>query len=354
LQPAKGISLGLQLLGSHIQRKEWAEAEKTLERIRQMGALEMAQLRTLVQAVEDSPLDKQILAERARLAELLAQQQDREGAIAQYRALIEAGADPIHFRQALIDNLDVAGHHARSRQYKLELASLFQEQGRLRDAIARVESALEYEKDNPECLRRLAALLREANALQEVRPVLKRMADLAEEQGNLEEAQEHLQSLIECFPRDGELLENLARLQRLRGLQPQAFDTQIEAARAYSESGLVEQSIALYEDAAKREPQRIDVHEELIALLEQKGMRKEALERQRESIEWRLRQGREDEALECYEALVARDPQDLNLLQEMADFLLRLQRTDRAVEVLFRLAEVYRLREMLKIGRAHV
>lgn len=348
LQPVRGISLGLQLLAAHVQRKEWSEAERTLERIRQMGALEMEQLQTLVRTVEDSPLHDRVLTERARLAELLAQQQDREGAIAHYQALVDAGADPIHFRQALIDNLDIAGHHARSRRHKLELAALFREQGRLRDAIARVESALEYEKNDPECLRQLAALLREANSLQEVRPVLKRLADLAEEQGNLEEAQEHLKASIHCFPRDGELLESLARLQRLRGLDAQAFTTQIEAARAYSESGLVEQSIALYEDATNREPQRIDIQEELIALLEQKGMRKEALERRRESIEWRLRQGREEEALQCYEALVARDPQDLTLLQEMADFLLRLQRTDRAVEVLFRLAEVYRLREMLK------
>ena len=289
LRPPQAAALTLRLLEKEIHKKDWRAAESDLRLVQSLfpsslplsGSFELDSLKFLVSLCENTTLAEKVLPQQALLAEAYVDLQDREAAIRQYEILAQTAPDPMEYRQALIENLDIAGYYNRSREEKLTLAEFYRKQGRPSEAIASVQSALNYEKDNLECLQLLADLYLETNAIGQAGPVLKQMANITEEQGNFKEAENYLKNLIEQSPPDGKLFEDLARLQQIQGQVEAARETQLQAAQIYERSGQVEHAIELLNlmIAAFPEPsdRQVEIRHILIDLLRQKGLGKEAL-----------------------------------------------------------------------------
>lgn len=348
LQPAQAVQLHLRLLAKSIRRKDWKAASAELSAIRQIGALELKSLQQLIRLCEDTPLIAEILPERLKLAEACIAQQDREGAIAEYEKLLELAPERREFRQALAENLEIAGQHQRARREKLILAREFEAEGRLQEAIQWTESALTYEKNDRECLQLLAELRCRMGDLERAREVIQQLAEQAESEGNLPLAEKQLQRLIELFPQDGFLWEKLAQLRSAAGNTQGADEAIRQGADVYAAADKISQAIQLYEQLAQRQPERIEIREHLAELLRAKGWNQEALEQEQAIIQWYLQKGQPDRALACYEGMQERDPQNLSIRQEMADLYLHLNRKAEAVQVLFDLAQICIEREMIR------
>ena len=348
LNPERAATLSLGLLEILIRREDWQRAEAQLEQLRLFGPLRLSQLERLLDACGGTPLDGKLAPERVLLAEAYVDRQDREAAIVQYEALVNLDPEQIEYRQGLIDNLDVSGQHTRSRAEKIHLARLYQAQGRIAESVRCIESALNYEKDNLECLRVLADYYCEMNVPGRARPVLQQIVEIADDQGDLEKAEQYSRRLTELFPGEGELLEQLARLQETRGQVEQALQSRLAAAEAYAEGDQVDRALEAYEASIPGHPEPTKIRQRLADLLRAKGLQKEALAQEQQLIQWHLQQAQPEQALACYKRMLNRDPENLGLLEQMADLLEDQGETEQAIDALYRLAELYRLRERLR------
>lgn len=351
-RPEQAAALYLNLMGQALRREDWATAQSVLKRLRQLvqelEPFPFKALEKLVALCEETSLAAQILPERARLAAYYTERQDHEAAIGHYEWLVQSDPERLEYRQALIENLDVAGHHTRSREEKLRLAALHRAQGRLSDAAGWLESALSYEKDNPECLEQLADILCEMGAPQRARPILSQLAELAEDSGSLSQAESYCRRLVQLFPGDGSLLERLAKLHQIRGDSEQAGEMLLQAAQAYAEGEQVSRAIALYERVAGQQPERIEVRRRLADLLRDKGLLEQALAQERAIIQWHVKRGRSEEALACYQRLLEQEPRNLGLQQELGELYLELGREAEGTDVLYQLALKYQYRELIR------
>ncbi|KPL20134.1 MAG: hypothetical protein AMJ93_12695, partial [Anaerolineae bacterium SM23_84] len=283
--------------------------------------MEMAATDLCFQAIAKAPF---YLPLHERLAEILAEQDHIEAAVAKYEMVAEAymiRGEPQHtigvykrllrlspldvvVRSRVIDLLHNSGAIDETLEQYLELADAYYQLMQLPKAVEKYNEAL-----------RLVPRAPEPRDWQ-VR-VLRRLTELLLRTGDWPSASGALGALVELCPDDERARLNLIDVLYKAGRGSQA-DKQTEAlTRAHSRAGDHEQVISLLTEAMRRQPQQMALRGRLARAYMDAGMRDEAVEQLDILGEMQLEAGLHWHAITTLKAIIALEPANLEAYKQL-------------------------------------
>jgi tetratricopeptide (TPR) repeat protein/HEAT repeat protein len=357
---AEGRRASLTLAGVYVQAGDKPRAEALYEKV-----------------LRESPGDE--LAAR-KLSQLLAERGDKAGAVARLEPTLGAHLPDVVREQTLrsllawsLDLSDLDGarkYHAalvkmsqQSFFVQAELGRLLMERRMFGPAEAEYRRLVEASRGDSRtlgpALRDLGQALRALGKYDEALKVLNEAARHVGKQSGLR--LEILKLLVEAY-RDAERLPELVT--RLEKEGASDTDQLMLLGALYEETGQVDRARKTYETALAKSPNSIEVRLKVVQLLELSGELEKVIEHYQKLTqiapqnpdfafrlaEARLARGERNEALRVLTDLEARARGDEEALTALVDFYERVGESERALQLLTRLAQGDSARHLVELG----
>jgi tetratricopeptide (TPR) repeat protein/HEAT repeat protein len=357
---AEGRRAALTLAGVYVQAGDKARAQALYEKI-----------------LSESPGEE--LAAR-KLAQLLADRGDKAGARARLEPTLAAKLPDVLREQTLrsliawsLDLADLEG----ARKYHAELVKMSHDSFFVQAELGRLlmDRRL-YEPAESEYRRLVEASRGDSRtlgpALRDLGQALSALGKHDEALKVLNEAERHvgkqsglrlevLKLLVEAYRAAERLPELVARLEKEGGADS---DQLVLLGGLYQETGQVDRARKTYERALAKNPKSIEVRLEVVQLLELSGELDKVIEHYQKLTqiapnnpdfafrlaEARLSRGERSEALRVLSELEARARGDEEALAALVDFYERVGESERALQLLTRLAQGDSARHLVELG----
>jgi len=262
-------------------------------------------------------LEKKNLEEAARVAEIGLRVQDHN--IALRGLVIEACLS--------LERIDEAYDHC------FQLAETAFDFGAFPSAEMTLRRMMEMRPNDPAPRRRLAAVLRQMNNMDEERTVLHELALLLQSQGELAEACQHCRSILDLNGLDIQARSLLIELMTQMGQEKQCAADLLILAEQHSNAGAVLDATRVYEKLLGIDAENIPARQSFIQFLSQCGQHTRLVAESLELGRIFSARGQETNAIKCYEGALQLAPQDENLMGVLAAGYTRLKRNGRAIQV---------------------
>ncbi|HPB29895.1 MAG TPA: tetratricopeptide repeat protein [Candidatus Sumerlaeota bacterium] len=303
----------------------------------------------LLSALDISPEDSSLLT---RIADLYEQTGQIESAIHRYKDLsalnVRANAlsknvdvyrkilaldehlKPV--RRSLAELYENLKDISQATIQYLALASQHQADGEVEDALkiySHVKTINPAEKDNR---KNLAKIFLAQGAKNKARTELEELADLFSGEKNLDEAQVYLGQVRDLAPRDLAIGEKMARLHEMRGDLDAASAEYLRVARIHREDKHFDQARNLLNQILSFAPDNIAVHEELLTLLQEAGLKAEFISHGLDLTGLYFSMGQFEESLRVCKCISEHDPSDIDSRLKVARILFDNSMKDEAAE----------------------
>ncbi|MBE7561044.1 tetratricopeptide repeat protein [bacterium] len=306
-----------------------------------------------------------------RLADRLLSTGRIEEGLAQWRLLVERHPRDLGLRADWIAALENAGARAEAQAEKLALSALHLDLGERVEAIRWCRAALSLPAEEfnriweegaeeglavkspflPEdvpVLLRLAEIHRAGGRAREEARVWKLLSAHCADLGQSQEAIAYARRVLALAPDDTAAHAQLAALYEATGDAAGALAARVELARVFLAKEAPERALATYRAALERNPDALEVREELASVLADLGRAEESTRELLLVVDHLCAQGRGEEALARLERFVEKDPGSPALREARARQLLALGREVEAVGEYVALGDVYRRLELTR------
>jgi len=246
--------------------------------------------------------------------------------------------EDISTARALADLSRAVNDPATSERYQ-RVVELGEQSGDLEQAAEAATALVDLLGDDPVAHRTLARLHKARGNQEEAAASLIHAASLLETAGKPAEAAQVLDELLEFEPEKYTERERLARLLRESGDNEKAADQLLILADAYGELGNSEDAVQRCKDVLDLDPAAFQAHDRLLRLYTTAGDVSLALGEVNWLVEYHTEQKDLDRARESLEAGLDLDPQNVPLLEQLADLHIEAGRPDEATSQYLRIAE---------------
>lgn len=216
---------------------------------------------------------------------------------------------------------------------------LAEQAGETEQAIAAATKILEYEKENPLSHRDLARLLKDGGRNKEAVAALVQAAALHEAAHEMADAADAVAEILDIAPDNSDQREHFARLLQDAGDNDRAVEQILILAEVYEKQGNLQKAIARGRDALALDPLSLEAH---IRLHRYHTARAEAPLALAE-VNWladHFAEAEEYDKVRAYlESGLQLDPQNMGLLERLAEMHMELGQLDEATSQYLRIAE---------------
>ncbi|HXI03470.1 MAG TPA: tetratricopeptide repeat protein [Candidatus Saccharimonadales bacterium] len=137
--------------------------------------------------------------------------------------------------------------------------------------------------------------------------------------GKIEAAVEQYKKLVDDNPRDLGTLNKIGDLYVRLNRKVEAIGTFHRIAEIYAEDGFFLKAIAIYKKITKIDPASIEIMQRLAELYSRQGLKTEARSQYVAVAQAHVKRGRPQEAIQCYEALAAMEPESIQHRMALAE-----------------------------------
>ncbi len=337
----KDVELRHQLATVQIRTQRRGQALETLQgllRYYEVAEDKARQAETLAQMVE---IDPQNADSRHHLAELLAQLERKEEAKTQrvalaeqylarqlydlaereFRRILDMNPADTEIWERVIDTHLKIGSAAEVVPDLVILAGLYAACERLSEAVQAYQRVLALEPENIEVLSRYVQVYAQIGSETDLIDDYLRLAELHSQAGNVEAAVKLYNRVKELAP-EREKAAAVAKPTPAAARQPARAAAEAASARPAA-SAQVDKAIKNYEKILKLNPENPGVRVKLAELLEKSGRQAEADEHYATSANDFLNRGELTRAIDLYQRLVERHPEDARLRERLSRAILK-------------------------------
>ncbi len=150
--------------------------------------------------------------------------------------------------------------------------------------------------------------------------------------GQFKQAIGEWKKLIATLPDDGNIYNAIGDLHLKDGQQEQATDFFIKAAEAFQSEGFELKSIAVFKKALKVDPTRIEISEKLAGVYADRGLIGNAIGDYLQAAKAYLNQGNFEASLSVYRKISDLDPENVDILLEVAEMCQKEGHNENAIE----------------------
>ena len=158
---------------------------------------------------------------------------------------------------------------------------------------------------------------------------------------NYQKALTELLKVLKELPRDASLLNKIGDLYSKIGDSKQAIAYFMKVAESYETGGFNQKAVALYKKMIRLEPSHTEAQERLVELYLQKEHHREAKSALLNLANLYLLENLGPRALNCYDRILALDPQDTSVRCKVSEILVKEGRENEAIEQFLDLAKVF-------------
>lgn len=319
---------------------EIEEALAMLERAEALPAEYHEERATLTKDLEERGR-RTAIQRRLQQARQLLQEQQWEKAQHQYEMLLEDYADSIEARVGLAHLLHHRKAENESRSLFLEAVDLCRQEGQTRQASVILQEMLEFWHEFEPALERLAQLEESSGHSEKAAELYFRIAGLKEKQGRLDLAIELDERVLRLNAANLQARSHLARLFGILGRHEEAFQQYEMVGAKAEELGKLAEATDALQSAVVLKPDEAPCHLRLAALFDKQDKPDEARQALTMAIQCLSRSGQESQAREHLDALLAKYPEDEEVLQLAIQLADDFEDHQEAVQRLKQLALIY-------------
>jgi tetratricopeptide (TPR) repeat protein len=306
-----------------------------------------------------------------RLADQLITTSNIDGGLNLLANMVVQWPDNLEQRTDWIEALAKNGRNDQARMETLNLSTYYLERNRRVDAIncCRKAFSIEVEEfnqiweatangevpvknpfiaDDVPALLRLAEIYRSGSRVREEVRIYHLLINHHAQTGQFQQAVAFAQRLLTLSPDDCDAYQQLVGLYEGMGDLPQAIEARIKLARLYLARELPDRAVSAYQDALQRQPDNVDVREELATILSELG-RSEESNTELLTVVDRLRTGgNHEDALVKLREFVDNNPSNLVLREALAALYQSLGSEQEAVGQYLEIGNLYRESELTR------
>lgn len=174
------------------------------------------------------------------------------------------------------------------------------------------------------------------------------------QKGQLDRALKEFQTILQSDPRDTGTRLKIGDLHLRRGEKDEAIAAYLKVADQFMKDGFDAKAVALYKQTLKIDPARADVHVPLAELYQRLGLTSEAMTSLQSAADSLHREGRKRDALELLRKMATLDPSNTTSRLKIADLLQQAGMRDEALAELDEVAaELERQGDLEARARVH-
>ena len=328
-----------EMASSELARGDLLSAEGAFQRILEINPKSEEARRGLVKVYIDRDQRRKAANSLWELAQSKIEKNDFESAKSilnevltiwpEHEESLRARVD-ISLKMALDDEATVA---------MLELAALYQREGKLDDAISALEKVIERRMDMEVAYQRLAQIHQSLGHPQKASDVLLRLASWLRHTGHLARAIEVLTDILEAAPEHEQARLARKEMYLNSGNRPKAVADLFALADQFQSQP--EKQKEFFGGILDLDPKNLVARERIIAILKEQKKFTEAIEHIKYLLGEAIKEERFSEVLERARQIMELDPASLDVRKELAETYRRLGDPKRAVNELIAVAKMY-------------
>lgn len=254
--------------------------------------------------------------------------------------LVELDPANLPLKQDQLKFLEETGRDAEVVEKRIGLASLYRTQERFRDAEAMLHAVLKVDNRNLEAMGMLADLFMHLGEDTKAENQLVRMAGIYHLEGDNPKAIEILKQVLVANTANAEARRQLSQVYRSEGNTSAAINELLELADSYRRSSMEIEAMASEREAMDLDPANAEVRRRVIDSLKAAGRISQAAEELEQLARQHLDAQDFPLAMEALDEVVEMDPSRLSTRKIRADVLVKLGKTQEAMEELQKLADI--------------
>lgn len=277
--------------------------------------------------------------EFARVIDLCLEAGDRETARSLLNPLLASNPQHVPFAVRRVALAKADGNGAAAAEGTLILAALHSRAGDEGEELEALDETISNPDASIEVLERAAEIHRKASRVRGADRTLARLVPLLEKAGAWEKLYPVLLERQKYVPDDLEVREKLAVALARLGRTEEAAALLVKLAEGYRGRGELQKAQEILQELVRAQPDNRDAMEQLAALANDLGNRREAIDAYRGLAELSRKEGRLDEAVRHLESARAIDPNDYALRRDLAETRIAGGDLEGGVRQLFELAD---------------
>jgi chromosomal replication initiator protein DnaA len=318
----------------------------------------MREAATLREALKTVPTDEALLrrtrevefqageedaacATTLELVRLLLQKQQRDAAVALLRETHERVPRDIHVLEQLVDLLIETGSRDEASELAATLADLYHQTGQSAKATEAFEKVLPIVSDRQAWEWRYAQFLEKIGQPQRAAERYLAAARLALEKGDLEKAKACFSEAMRINPKDSSVYEGMAEIAARTGQAEEQAHWLAQLADVHVAEQKLEAAVDVLRRAIAQQPQRVDLRERLVELLEKLGETQAAAAELHALADVLNNAGDQAGALRAEERAVHLLPNEPSVRRRFAETLVMLNEIERGVDEFEQLSRLY-------------
>lgn len=269
-------------------------------------------------------------------AEKYAQQGKFSSAVDEYQKVLETNPNDLTLLNTVGDMCVRANRNDEAIRYFLRVAETYEAEKAVPSAIAVYKKILKLDSANVD------------------RGV--RLADLYTKQGLMSDARRQYQAAVESYKQNGETQKAFRTMQKIADLDPENFALRLELGEEYKRANFPREAYQAFIQAGQELQRRGRVEESLEAFARALELRPDSKIALNALADGYAQQGKVVEALRMLDVLIAKTPDDPDLLNILGRTYLNARMLDEAEASYAKLAEVDKTRTdgLVEVARQHV
>ncbi|GEM_PF-572895 len=273
------------------------------------------------------------------LVSLLEKRRDLGRMTRQLRSAMRLAPERVDLVLKLAWCLESQGDLDEAVRQRMTLAEQFLQQNACADAIDQLRIILEKRPDNLAAMSLLADAMRRCGRLAEAHALLRRLAEIHISAENYPEARNTIERLLEQAPDDVEALERLADVYTGLGDEEQVIATLERLVAVHRAAGRAEETLRHIDAILELRPEHIEAHRQKVHLSDRLGRTDKALETLFRMADIFHSHSQWTDERDVLETVLQRSPEDRKALNRLIPLLLQIGDTATALDYLDRLIQ---------------